>query len=661
MDCPSSKFALLIPLILYTMPAIAQWHGPNAPDLLSFQGFITDSSGVALDTAADITFKLYKGSNEIWSQTKAGTVVSNGVFNVILGGVGDASLDTVAFNEPIDLEIKYGNIVLTPRTPLTSAAYALGMRGMYAVQAEKGGLIAPNLIGGASNNFVANGVIGATIGGGGGWTNSGATSHPDSVMGDWGTVSGGVANRSGQGAAVGGGSSNSAAGTFSVVAGGQANSASGFTASVGGGSSNSATGSGSTIAGGTSNTASIGGSTVAGGQANNASHTFSSVGGGVNNQAVADHATVAGGLANSAAGERSTVAGGWANEASGAYASVVGGFFNAARGEGSFAGGYKARANHEGSFVWNDRSITADNDSLVSTDNNQFLIRASGGVGINTNSPFKPLTIQCPLPSCQWLGFRDDSGTSQWHINYDGGFNFVESGVAEYRLFLEDGGFVGIGTNNPKKNLHVNGDIYARGHVFLYSYGGDGTGGIAYLQARDDTDTTSIGLTLRTTEGGAVRDAIVMAPNGDVAIAGSLSKGSGTFKIDHPLDPENKYLYHSFVESPDMMNVYNGNVALDDTGVATVELPSYFEALNKDFRYQLTAIGAPGPNLYVADKISGNRFSIAGGSPGMEVSWQITGIRKDPYAEHNRIQVEVEKPAGERGGYLHPDAYAGTN
>ena len=106
-----------------------------------------------------------------------------------------------------------------------------------------------------------------------------------------------------------------------------------------------------------------------------------------------------------------------------------------------------------------------------------------------------------------------------------------------------------------------------------------------------------------------------------------------------------------------MMNIYNGNVVLDANGEAWVELPAYFEALNKDFRYQLTAIGAPGPNLYIAQEISGNRFKIAGGSPGMKVSWQVTGIRHDPFAEAHRIQVEVEKTGKERGKYIHPKEY----
>jgi hypothetical protein len=102
------------------------------------------------------------------------------------------------------------------------------------------------------------------------------------------------------------------------------------------------------------------------------------------------------------------------------------------------------------------------------------------------------------------------------------------------------------------------------------------------------------------------------------------------------------------------MNVYNGNVVLGEDGAAWVELPAWFEALNRDFRYQLTPIGAPAPNLFVAEEIAGNRLRIAGGGPGMKVSWQVTGIRQDPWANAHRIVVEEEKPAEERGTYLHP-------
>jgi hypothetical protein len=144
--------------------------------------------------------------------------------------------------------------------------------------------------------------------------------------------------------------------------------------------------------------------------------------------------------------------------------------------------------------------------------------------------------------------------------------------------------------------------------------------------------------------------------DGDVTLTGNLSKGSGSFKIDHPLDPANKFLSHSFVESPDMMNIYNGNVALDAEGEAVIELPNWFEALNKDFRYQLTSIGGFAP-VYIAEEIANNRFKIAGGKEGLKVSWQVTGIRHDPYAEKHRIPVEDEKCDVERGRYLHPEVY----
>ncbi len=143
---------------------------------------------------------------------------------------------------------------------------------------------------------------------------------------------------------------------------------------------------------------------------------------------------------------------------------------------------------------------------------------------------------------------------------------------------------------------------------------------------------------------------------GDVEVTGNLSKGGGSFKIDHPLDPENKYLYHSFVESPDMMNIYNGNLITDGGGQAVVNLPDYFEALNKDFRYQLTVIGTFAQAI-VAEEIKGNRFTIKTNAPNVKVSWQVTGIRRDAYADAHRVKVEEDKPERERGYYLHPDVF----
>ena len=144
---------------------------------------------------------------------------------------------------------------------------------------------------------------------------------------------------------------------------------------------------------------------------------------------------------------------------------------------------------------------------------------------------------------------------------------------------------------------------------------------------------------------------------GPVMVGGTLQKLGGGFKIDHPLDPEGKYLSHSFVESPEMKNVYDGVVALDAKGKATVKLPTWFEALNRDLRYQLTPIGAPAPDLHVAKGVARNSFTIAGGKAKMQVSWQVTGVRKDRWAEKNRIVVEEKKAPEHRGYYLAPLAH----
>ncbi len=141
---------------------------------------------------------------------------------------------------------------------------------------------------------------------------------------------------------------------------------------------------------------------------------------------------------------------------------------------------------------------------------------------------------------------------------------------------------------------------------------------------------------------------------GAVQITGALEKSGGGFKIDHPLDPANQYLSHSFVESPTRSNIYDGIAILNGEGEATVVLPNWFEMLNNDFRYQLTPIGGAAPEIHISRKIRDNKFQISGGKPGLEVSWQVTGTRVDAWAQHNPLVVEAEKKEADRGKYLHP-------
>ena len=229
------------------------------------------------------------------------------------------------------------------------------------------------------------------------------------------------------------------------------------------------------------------------------------------------------------------------------------------------------------------------------------------------------------------------------------------------------------GLGSWQNRIELSGSVPAPGAIIKVSNTGSGHG--VYGHSKDDIGVCGFSISKIGVQGGSdsAEGVYGMSNSGNgvlgmsesgyagyfvgkVNITGNLTKGSGSFKIDHPLEPESKYLQHSFVESPDMMNVYNGNATLDENGQAVVQLPEYFEALNRDFRYQLTCIGGFAP-VYIAEKISDNCFKIAGGKSGMEVSWQVTGVRHDPYAVANRIQVEEEKPDEERGYYLHAKAY----
>jgi hypothetical protein len=217
--------------------------------------------------------------------------------------------------------------------------------------------------------------------------------------------------------------------------------------------------------------------------------------------------------------------------------------------------------------------------------------------------------------------------------------------TGNYNTFLGAGAGTSTGTLSNATAIGANAVVGASNALVLGAITGVNQG-------------TSVNVGIGTTTPAFTLDVIGNANfSGNVTVGGTLSKEMGTFKIDHPLDPANKYLYHSFVESPDMMDIYNGMAALDAHGAAWITMPDYFQALNRDFRYQLTSVGKPQPNIYIAEEISGNRFKVAGGKPGGKVSWQVTGIRQDAYANAHRVQVEEAKEQEEQGHYLHPELF----
>ena len=212
-------------------------------------------------------------------------------------------------------------------------------------------------------------------------------------------------------------------------------------------------------------------------------------------------------------------------------------------------------------------------------------------------------------------------------------------------MSLLGNGNVGIGTSNPIAQLDVSSTgSTSSGVRALGSFAGAAV--VAESNGVTGTGILAAGPTL------------AGQFNGNVDINGDLNvSGAKSFKIDHPLDAAKKYLYHASVESSEMKNIYDGVVVLDARGEAEVTLSAWFDALNTDFRYQLTAIGAAGPDLYIAEEMSANRFKIAGGRPNMKVCWQMTGVRQDAWAKANPLPVEQDKPAQEQGYYLHPELY----
>jgi hypothetical protein len=362
---------------------------------------------------------------------------------------------------------------------------------------------------------------------------------------------------------------------------------------------------------------------------------------------------------------KATIGSGHTN--TGAYAFVTG-YNNTVGGNYSFAAGQRARVGetHHGTFAWAD----ATDADFESSGQNQFLIRASGGVGIGTNSPVGQLHVESTdLYAGYFTSDHLSSGTQVVHSEFTGTGDYDAAAVYGRSTPADSWGYGGYFQGGYQgvygKVLPTGTDVYLGVNGFVS--GGSGLNCGAYGKASDGSSNYGV---YGSANGGLARCSIIgiygRSPAcdadyagyfyGNVHVTGTVNEGALGFKIDHPLDPGNKYLCHSGVESPDMMNVYNGNVILDANGEATVQLPNYFEKVNKDFRYQLTCIGGFAP-VYIAERIFDNSFKIAGGKAGLEVSWQVTGIRMDPFAQANRIPVEPDKSAEERGKYLHPQVY----
>ncbi len=369
------------------------------PQLINYQGRLVNGTNLVNDTVG-LSLQLYDdpAAGTLLYEDSNQVAIVDGLYSAYLGDdtVSGTLTGALAAAE-VWIQVLVNGAPLTPREHLVSVGYALqaadvpgnvfwrtdGNAGTTAgthfvgttdeqplhLRADNATVLQldgepnpPNLIGGHASNYADPGVNGAFIGGGG--DSSGGS--PNRVSDHHGVVGGGIYNIAGDG---GGTVSNS---PYATVAGGANNSAAGEHSFIGGGILNQVLGSSA-------------GAVIAGGYNNIARGTNSTVGGGGLNEARGPGSTIAGGENNFTASRYAAIGGGLQNNADGTNAVVPGGYLNKAKGVNSFAAGQMAEALHGGAFVWADNSISV---AFASTSSNQFLIRAAGGVGINTNGPF---------------------------------------------------------------------------------------------------------------------------------------------------------------------------------------------------------------------------------------------------------------------------------
>lgn len=306
--------------------------------------------------------------------------------------------------------------------------------------------------------------------------------------------------------------------------------------------------------------------------------------------------------------------------------------------------GFVLTSDAVGDAAWQPPQAVPDGDWVIS--GSDMYSGVTGRVGIGTTFPETKLYVESDQISTRGIVRAEYNPTGS-----------TGDTPAFYGKCIEDDWW-GIGGHFEGGYTGVEGIIEPTGSgdgyfgVYGQVVGGSGTN--RAVQGYASGGNTNYGVVGQAPVGGQNRAGMFL---GEGEFTHWLTKPGGSFKIDHPLDPANKYLYHSFVESPDMKNIYDGVATLDSDGEVVVELPEWFEALNDEFRYQLTALGASAPGLYIAEEINDNRFRIAGGHSGLRVSWMVTGIRIDSFAKMYRKPVEEWKSEEEQGKYLHPEAF----
>jgi hypothetical protein len=414
--------------------------------------------------------------------------------------------------------------------------------------------------------------------------------------------------------------------SYATVGGGNANVASGGSATIGGGTGNTASGSSATVSGGSDNIASATQATVAGGSDNAASGYRATVSGGGFNAASGYQAAVGGGFYDVASDTSTAVGGGKFNVASGTYAAVSGG--NGDTAKARYGGVLSGYSNLAGDAAEDTGAAVVGGWNNAATNKYSFVGGGQHNLASGSLSTVAGGYADSAMAAGACVGGGQSNVVNGNYGTVAGGHNNraysnCAVGGGESNYASSSYATVGGGSGNSASGIYscVPGGL------------GDTVSGDYGFAANSNSNTAHSGSA---------------AFNGQATTASSqtrvgiLSKASGSFTIDHPLDPAGRILNHYFIEGPEMLNIYRGSAKLDGTGRAVVSLPDYFDALNRNPMVQLTGVGTS-EVVYVAEKVRSNRFVI-GGPAGAEVYWQVSAERKDVSAEATRRMMPVEQP-----------------